>query len=61
MQAVPHLILRTEFGDRYFPLVGGYYWTIGRSSDSNFVLIDRWISRNHAMLQYMETGEFLSD
>ena len=33
-------------------------WTIGRGDDNNFVLPDRWISRNHAMLQQMETGDF---
>ncbi len=54
----PYLVLRTESGDRYFSLVGGNVWTIGRSEDNNFVITDRWISRNHAMLQYMETGEF---
>jgi adenylate cyclase len=39
-------------------LSGSNCWTIGRSEDNNFVLPDRWISRNHAMLQYMENGEF---
>jgi adenylate cyclase len=39
-------------------LTGSNCWTIGRSEDNNFVLPDRWISRNHAMLQCMETGEF---
>lgn len=57
-QSAPHLVLRTESGDRYLPLVGSNCWTIGRSDDNNFVLPDRWISRNHAMLQCMETGEF---
>jgi adenylate cyclase len=33
-------------------------WTVGRSDDNNLVLPDRWISRNHAMLQGMENGEF---
>ncbi len=54
----PHLLLRTESGVRRFPLTGSNCWTIGRSEDNNFVLPDRWISRNHAMLQCMETGEF---
>jgi adenylate cyclase len=38
--------------------MGNSCWTIGRSDDNNFVLPDRWISRNHAMLQGMENGEF---
>jgi adenylate cyclase len=58
LQPTPHLLLRTESGNRYLSLVGGNCWTIGRSEDNNFVLNDRWISRNHAMLQCMETGEF---
>ena len=52
------MVLRTEGGNRYLPLAGSNCWTVGRSDDNNFVLIDRWISRNHAMLQQMETGEF---
>lgn len=58
VQSVPHLILRTEYGERYLPLVDGHCWTIGRNDDNNFVLTDRWISRNHAMVQVMETGEY---
>ncbi|MBD2183645.1 adenylate/guanylate cyclase domain-containing protein [Planktothrix sp. FACHB-1355] len=54
----PYLLLRTDSGNRYLPLVGSHCWTIGRSDDNNFVIPDRWISRNHAMLQSMETGEF---
>ena len=54
----PYLLLHTESGNRYLPLVGTYCWTIGRSDDNNFVIPDRWISRNHAMLQCMETGDF---
>lgn len=57
-QPVPHLILRTESGSRYLSLIGGTCWTFGRGDDNNFVLPDRWISRNHAMLQRVETGEF---
>lgn len=54
----PHLVLHTEAGDRYLPMVGNNCWTIGRAKDNTFVLTDRWISRNHAMLQRMDTGEF---
>ena len=57
-ESVPHLILYTETGKRYISLAGSNCWTIGRGDDNNFVLPDRWISRNHAMLQRMETGEF---
>ncbi|MBE9102915.1 FHA domain-containing protein [Vacuolonema iberomarrocanum] len=57
-QPVPHLILRTESGNRYLSLTSNNCWTVGRGDDNNFVLPDRWISRNHAMLQRMETGEF---
>jgi adenylate cyclase len=56
--SVPYLLLKTESGNRYLPLVGSHCWTVGRSDDNNFVIPDRWISRNHAMLQCMETGEF---
>jgi adenylate cyclase len=54
----PYLILRTANGNRYLPLVGSNCWTIGRSDDNNFVIPDQWISRNHAMLQCTEGGEF---
>ena len=57
LQRNPHLILRTESGERYLPLVGTNCWTIGRSDDNQFVLPDRWISRNHAMMQRTEAGE----
>jgi len=57
-QSVPHLILHTESGNRYFSLVGSNCWRVGRGDDNNFVLPDRWISRNHALLQQMETGDF---
>ncbi|MCU0525978.1 MAG: adenylate/guanylate cyclase domain-containing protein [Elainella sp. Prado103] len=57
-QPAPHLILRTESGSRYLSLIGSNCWTFGRGDDNNFVLPDRWISRNHAMLQRIETGEF---
>jgi len=57
-QIGPCLVLKTDTGPRYWPLAGNSCWTVGRSDDNSFVLGDRWISRNHAMLQYMDTGEY---
>ncbi len=54
----PYVVLNTESGTRQLSLVGLNCWTVGRSDDNNLVLPDRWISRNHAMVQMMETGEF---
>lgn len=54
----PYLALKTGSGDRQLSLVGGNYWTVGRGDDNNFVLPDRWISRNHAMLQGTDNGRF---
>jgi adenylate cyclase len=58
LQPIPHLLLHSELGNRRLPLTGTSCWTIGRGDDNSFVISDRWISRNHAMLQWMETGEF---
>lgn len=55
-QLGPCLVLKK--GQQYLPLAGSNCWTVGRSDDNNFVLGDRWISRNHAMLQCMDTGEY---
>jgi adenylate cyclase len=58
IQLTPHLVLQTESGDHPLSLVGTTCWTVGRGDDNSFVLPDRWISRNHAMLQRMDSGEF---
>ncbi|MDJ0597454.1 MAG: adenylate/guanylate cyclase domain-containing protein [Crocosphaera sp.] len=55
----PYLLLNTAKGKRYFPLVGKNYWTIGRGRDNDFAIGDHCISRNHAILQSTETGDFL--
>jgi adenylate cyclase len=57
-QSSPYVVLNTDSGNRKLSLVGNNCWTVGRSDDNNLVLPDRWISRNHAMIQVMETGEF---
>jgi adenylate cyclase len=57
LQPTTHLLLRTDSGSKRLPLSGTTCWTFGRSDDNTFVLGDRWISRNHAMLQSMENGD----
>ncbi len=54
----PYLTLKTGSGDRQLSLVGSNYWTVGRGDDNSFVLPDRWISRNHAMLQGTDNRQF---
>ncbi len=54
----PYVVLKTSVGNRHLSLAGSACWTVGRSDDNNLVLSDRWISRNHAMIQGMETGEY---
>ena len=54
----PYLTLKTPVGPRYLSLAGLHCWTVGRGDDNNLVLPDRWISRNHAMLQLMDNGSF---
>ena len=53
----PHLIRQTETGSHRLPLSGGTCWTVGRGEENDVILGDRWISRNHAMLQSMDNGE----
>lgn len=57
-QKGPYVVLHTESGNRQLSLAGSNCWTVGRSDDNNLVLPDRWISRNHAMIQIMDSGEF---
>ncbi|NEO29570.1 MAG: adenylate/guanylate cyclase domain-containing protein [Symploca sp. SIO3C6] len=58
LRSTPYLLLKTKTGNRRLPLKGSNHWTFGRSDDNSFVLPDRWISRNHAMLQFTEQSDF---
>ncbi len=54
---LPNLKIPTNTGHSFIPLEGSSFWTIGRGSGNSIVLNDRWMSRNHAMLQQMGMGE----
>jgi adenylate cyclase len=57
--ATPYLIIQREKRSSYTVTMDyGTCWTIGRDPQNAIVLIDQWMSRNHALLQMMETGEF---
>ena len=57
--ALPHLVIHTKSGQYHMLLTGRTSWTIGRSPNSNIVLLDRMVSRDHAvLLQVLETGDY---
>jgi adenylate cyclase len=55
----PAPFLKFEEGDgREIPLISGNVWKIGRGEQNAIVLIHDMVSRNHAMIQQLEDGEF---
>lgn len=58
MECFPHLLLHYKDGDQTVPLTNGTSWTLGRDDDNAIVLKDKWASRNHAIIQIMESGSF---
>ncbi len=53
----PYLIQNTDDGERKLSLVDGNCWTVGRGDDNQFIVKDRCISRNHAMIQHTDAGD----
>src|SRR5690242_20187094 len=45
-------------GDRKVPLGEGNTWKLGRNDENNIVLPSEWVSRNHALMQRTEGGEY---
>jgi adenylate cyclase len=55
----PAPFLKFEEGDgREIPLISGTVWKIGRGEHNAIVLIHDLVSRNHAMIQRLEDGDF---
>ena len=58
-EPLPAPFLKFEDGDgREIPLISGNVWKIGRTEENAIVLPDDMVSRNHAMIQQLEGGEF---
>lgn len=56
----PQLLLLSSSDQQpaLFSLSEGTCWTFGRTDDNTFMVKDPWISRNHAMVQSLDTAEF---
>jgi adenylate cyclase len=54
----PYLLLKSDSGSRQLSLEDGNCWTVGRGDDNQFVVKDRCISRNHAMIQLTDVGDY---
>ena len=58
-ELLPPPFLKFEGEDgREIPLDSGNVWKIGRTEQNAVVLSDDMVSRNHAMIQQLEDGEF---
>ena len=58
-EPLPAPFLKFEDGDgREIALNGGNVWKIGRTEQNTVMLPDDMVSRNHAIIQQMEGGEF---
>jgi adenylate cyclase len=55
----PYLVICRTDGDETIPLPGANSWKLGRGRESSIVLDDELVSRSHAMIQRMESGEFM--
>jgi adenylate cyclase len=55
---LPHLLIYNDNVAQPLLLTGATSWTFGRGSNNTVVLKDKWVSRNHAVIQIMESGNF---
>jgi diguanylate cyclase (GGDEF)-like protein/PAS domain S-box-containing protein len=56
--STPTLKIRGTTGHSHITLDAGNAWSLGRSPDSTVVLLDRWVSRNHAEIQRLDNGDY---
>lgn len=55
----PQLVIQTPAGNWTLALRGRAVWTIGRHRENAIVLPDPWVSRKHAVLQFLQPDQFL--
>lgn len=55
---IPRLIIRSHWFERSIALNHRSEWVIGRGRDNDIVLPERWISRHHAVLKYVDPSAF---
>jgi adenylate cyclase len=53
-----YLVLAGVSGEQTFPLDDRNRWTIGRDEQSTIPIPGRWISREHAYIERLETGDW---
>jgi pSer/pThr/pTyr-binding forkhead associated (FHA) protein len=55
---IPRLVIRSHWFERSLALNHRSEWVIGRGKDNDIVLPERWISRHHAVLKYVDSAAF---
>lgn len=56
--SVAYLTIQSGCEQFRLPLTGRSTWNIGRGDDCHVLIKERWISRNHAMIQRTENAEY---
>ncbi len=55
---IPRLVIRSHWFERSLALNHRAEWVIGRGKDNDIVIPERWISRHHAVLKYVNSAAF---
>ncbi|HSB14184.1 MAG TPA: adenylate/guanylate cyclase domain-containing protein [Bryobacteraceae bacterium] len=54
----PYLVVPDAGGEREFPLMSGYMWRIGRNDACDIALASKRVSRDHAIIQRDDSGDY---
>src|ERR1051326_4238127 len=53
-----YLVIPHPDGARNVPLEHGNTWRLGRTGDNRIVVPNEWVSRQHALVQRIENGQY---